>query len=186
MSRDFDTVDLTSSFYQIDYNNYLLSDTIIEINDSFTTNNSVRRRETENSRNRNRRRPRPTTTTVEDSVDAVNDSVIVVNNSDEQRSPAKKGSPGKRRRGAADSANPVEVNDNTEDTPEISPKKTKKSVLECPICWDDMLNKPLASTKCGHVFCKKCLKKSLKTMKRCPKCRQSLNGNKAFHPLYLS
>uniref|UniRef100_A0A2A4K163 RING-type domain-containing protein n=1 Tax=Heliothis virescens TaxID=7102 RepID=A0A2A4K163_HELVI len=56
----------------------------------------------------------------------------------------------------------------------------------CPICWDELGKNPLASTKCGHVYCMKCIEGYLKVQKKCPTCRQSLKGSSAYHPLYLS
>lgn len=57
---------------------------------------------------------------------------------------------------------------------------------DCPICWDRLGNNPVASTKCGHVYCMKCLEKSLKVEKKCPTCRHVLRGSSAYHPLYLN
>lgn len=62
----------------------------------------------------------------------------------------------------------------------------KKQFGGCPICWDELGKNPLASTKCGHVYCLKCLEDYLKLQKKCPICRQSLKRNSAYHPLYLS
>lgn len=56
---------------------------------------------------------------------------------------------------------------------------------DCPICFDELGQNPLASTKCGHVFCLQCLVQALCTEKRCPKCRCKLNGSSAYHPLYV-
>ncbi|KAG6440495.1 E3 ubiquitin-protein ligase RNF4 [Manduca sexta] len=55
----------------------------------------------------------------------------------------------------------------------------------CPVCWDELGKNPLASTKCGHVYCLKCLEKCLCVEKRCPTCRTILKGKSAYHPLYL-
>ncbi|KAM3967913.1 uncharacterized protein ACR2FA_011464 [Aphomia sociella] len=75
---------------------------------------------------------------------------------------------------------------------EISCKKTQsqrrisKKWSACPICWDDLGNNPLASTKCGHVFCLKCLEQCLRIEQKCPTCRGKLKGSNAYHPLYLN
>ncbi|XP_059051188.1 E3 ubiquitin-protein ligase RNF4-like isoform X2 [Achroia grisella] len=61
-----------------------------------------------------------------------------------------------------------------------------KKFSACPICWDELGNNPLASTKCGHVFCLKCLEQYLKIEKKCPTCRQVLKGANGYHPLYLN
>ncbi|XP_028039319.1 uncharacterized RING finger protein C548.05c-like [Bombyx mandarina] len=56
---------------------------------------------------------------------------------------------------------------------------------DCPICCEELGTNPLASTKCGHVYCLKCLERCLKTEKKCPTCRRILKGNYAYHPLFL-
>ncbi|CAG9581423.1 unnamed protein product [Danaus chrysippus] len=74
------------------------------------------------------------------------------------------------------------------------PSKKKPDVInnksnsfgDCPICWEALGKNPLASTKCGHVYCMKCLERSLQSEKKCPSCRCSLKGKAAYHPLYLS
>ncbi|XP_047040366.1 E3 ubiquitin-protein ligase RNF4-like isoform X1 [Helicoverpa zea] len=55
----------------------------------------------------------------------------------------------------------------------------------CPICWDELGKNPLASTKCGHVYCMKCIEGYLKVQKKCPTCRRSLKGSSPYHALYL-
>ncbi|XP_026319907.1 E3 ubiquitin-protein ligase RNF4-like [Hyposmocoma kahamanoa] len=56
---------------------------------------------------------------------------------------------------------------------------------DCPICFDELGQNPLASTKCGHVFCLQCLEQALCREKRCPKCRCMLKGSSAYHPLFV-
>ncbi|CAH2102509.1 unnamed protein product [Euphydryas editha] len=79
---------------------------------------------------------------------------------------------------------------NTDQTSNISSKKGKKktsgNIGTCPICLEELGKNPLASTKCGHVFCLFCLEQSMALEKRCPTCRKVLRGKTAFHPLYLS
>uniref|UniRef100_A0ACD5Y2E7 Uncharacterized protein n=1 Tax=Avena sativa TaxID=4498 RepID=A0ACD5Y2E7_AVESA len=55
-------------------------------------------------------------------------------------------------------------------------------VFTCPICLNKM-EQPSA-TSCGHVFCEKCIKASIKAQKKCPNCRKKL-GPKGFHRVYL-
>lgn len=64
--------------------------------------------------------------------------------------------------------------------------KTTNKFGECAICWDELGTNPLASTKCGHVYCLTCLEQSLQIEKKCPMCRCSLKGKLAYHPLYLN
>lgn len=68
-----------------------------------------------------------------------------------------------------------------------TPKKKKKSSAlgDCPICLDPLGKNPLASTKCGHVFCFKCLERALQAEKKCPTCRQSMRSCNSYHPLYI-
>ncbi|KPJ07597.1 putative RING finger protein C548.05c [Papilio machaon] len=65
-------------------------------------------------------------------------------------------------------------------------KRKSNQIGSCPICWEELGKNPLVSTKCGHVFCLKCLERSLKVEKRCPNCRIILKGASAYHRLYLS
>ncbi|KAL0851160.1 hypothetical protein ABMA28_007017 [Loxostege sticticalis] len=67
-----------------------------------------------------------------------------------------------------------------------SNKRKSNGWGDCPICWDELGRHPLASTKCGHVYCLKCLEHSLKIEKRCPTCRRVLKGTSAYHPLYIN
>ncbi|CAH0727302.1 unnamed protein product, partial [Brenthis ino] len=64
--------------------------------------------------------------------------------------------------------------------------RTSSKFGNCAICWDELGTNPLASTKCGHVYCLKCLEQSLQIEKRCPTCRSKLTGKLAYHPLYLN
>lgn len=41
--------------------------------------------------------------------------------------------------------------------------------MTCPICLEEL--KDLVKTKCGHAFCKNCLKESKKHKQECPVCR---------------
>ncbi|GBP76401.1 E3 ubiquitin-protein ligase RNF4 [Eumeta japonica] len=62
--------------------------------------------------------------------------------------------------------------------------KTRILMLKCPIC-QDKLSKKLVSTKCGHVFCQRCLLTWLNTQNNCPTCRRRLGKRSAYHVLYL-
>ncbi|XP_062109218.1 uncharacterized protein LOC133819861 [Humulus lupulus] len=42
----------------------------------------------------------------------------------------------------------------------------------CGICMDQLTEE--TSTKCGHIFCKKCIEVAIATQKKCPTCRQKL------------
>lgn len=65
---------------------------------------------------------------------------------------------------------------------------TSDSVIkrECPVCLEDFSqSRPMYSTFCGHVYCKDCIFQVLRTSKKCPNCRKSLNKNK-IHPIYFN
>jgi len=56
----------------------------------------------------------------------------------------------------------------------------------CPICFDELNNKPHSKTNCGHLFCEPCLIQCAKTDEKCPYCRTKLksytivNGDKEY------
>ncbi len=41
----------------------------------------------------------------------------------------------------------------------------------CGICLCEIANDDIGTTKCGHLFCYGCLKKTIETMHKCPVCR---------------
>ncbi|KAF5276717.1 hypothetical protein FQR65_LT16230 [Abscondita terminalis] len=56
----------------------------------------------------------------------------------------------------------------------INPPVNQNSILgsrECSICLDQMQDKELSSTICGHVFCTPCIKAAVQSSKACPNCR---------------
>ncbi|CAI0436818.1 unnamed protein product [Linum tenue] len=58
-----------------------------------------------------------------------------------------------------------------------------ESIFSCPVCMSDLVEP--TSTKCGHIFCKECLRKSLASSnKKCPTCRQKV-GRRGFFRVYL-
>ncbi|CAI0380289.1 unnamed protein product [Linum tenue] len=59
----------------------------------------------------------------------------------------------------------------------------KESIFSCPVCMSDLIEP--TSTKCGHIFCKECLRKSLASSnKKCPTCRQKV-GRRGIFRVYL-
>lgn len=56
------------------------------------------------------------------------------------------------------------------DTSTVAP-----TTLTCAICLEELLSrrKPTA-TRCGHIFCKRCLDKVLLKVKKCPTCQKSI------------
>lgn len=54
--------------------------------------------------------------------------------------------------------------------PHPPPSPPKEPVFSCPICMGPMVEE--MTTKCGHIFCKSCIKKALATQAKCPTCRK--------------
>ncbi|KAK2453730.1 RING/U-box superfamily protein [Trifolium repens] len=50
-----------------------------------------------------------------------------------------------------------------------------KSEFHCPICMDLLVEE--MSTRCGHIFCKKCIKKAISSQgAKCPTCRKKVTS----------
>lgn len=58
----------------------------------------------------------------------------------------------------------------------------EEPAFSCPIC-KDQLNEE-TSTKCGHIFCKKCIEVAIATQHKCPTCRHKLRKRDIFR-IYL-
>lgn len=57
--------------------------------------------------------------------------------------------------------------------------------LTCPICLETLSSSlQPTSTRCGHIFCAKCLKESIHKYKNCPTCKSSLKLKSCIR-LYL-
>lgn len=52
--------------------------------------------------------------------------------------------------------------------------------LECPICMENLVDRPISVTKCGHLFCKVCVA----ALKICPCCIQEIKAGD-LRPIYL-
>ncbi|KAK9289206.1 hypothetical protein L1049_017680 [Liquidambar formosana] len=48
----------------------------------------------------------------------------------------------------------------------------KASTFSCPVCMGQLIEE--TSTKCGHIFCEKCIKTAIASQSKCPTCRQKL------------
>ncbi|KAL5012704.1 hypothetical protein ScPMuIL_011255 [Solemya velum] len=59
----------------------------------------------------------------------------------------------------------------------------KDNDFVCPICFD--LIDEAHITKCGHTFCYKCIKQSLETTNRCPKCNYVIEGISQLFPNFV-
>jgi len=49
-----------------------------------------------------------------------------------------------------------------------------KELIKCSICLDNINKNSISLTKCGHLYCYKCLKTALCIDTRCPQCRKTL------------
>lgn len=59
----------------------------------------------------------------------------------------------------------------------------KNNDFLCPICFDVIEEAHI--TRCGHTFCYQCIKRSLETQGRCPKCNFALGGIDQLFPNFL-
>ncbi|OVA03802.1 zinc finger protein [Macleaya cordata] len=48
----------------------------------------------------------------------------------------------------------------------------KEPTFSCPVCMGPLVEE--MSTKCGHIFCKKCIKAAITAQSKCPTCRRKL------------
>lgn len=54
--------------------------------------------------------------------------------------------------------------------------------LECPVCMEDMVGKPISSTRCGHMFHTVCVAEAMQTRNICPVCKRP---SPKIHEIYL-
>ena len=63
--------------------------------------------------------------------------------------------------------------------------------FKCPVCFNHFTgDRKMMSTKCGHIFCRECLIRSLNQSPECPKCRTRLPSRRrdkadAMHEVFL-
>ncbi|RDX77422.1 E3 ubiquitin-protein ligase RNF4, partial [Mucuna pruriens] len=53
-----------------------------------------------------------------------------------------------------------------------SPERPKEPVFNCPICMGPLVEE--MSTRCGHIFCKTCIKTAVAAQGKCPTCRKKV------------
>ncbi|KAI9110223.1 hypothetical protein K1719_018665 [Acacia pycnantha] len=51
-----------------------------------------------------------------------------------------------------------------------SSEPPEEPVFNCPICMDPLVEE--MSTRCGHIFCKSCIKAAINAQGKCPTCRK--------------
>lgn len=61
---------------------------------------------------------------------------------------------------------------------------TPKQFGRCPICYESILQREPTVTKCGHVFCRECILKSLAIVRKCPLCQCRVRMNQLLR-IYL-
>ncbi|KAK7258056.1 hypothetical protein RIF29_32462 [Crotalaria pallida] len=54
----------------------------------------------------------------------------------------------------------------------LPPEPPKEPVFTCPICMGPLAEQ--VSTKCGHIFCKACIKAAISAQNKCPTCRKKI------------
>ncbi|KAF3682138.1 putative glutaredoxin-C14-like [Capsicum annuum] len=52
------------------------------------------------------------------------------------------------------------------------PPPPKEPTFSCPVCMGPLVEE--MSTKCGHIFCKACIKASVAAQGKCPTCRRKM------------
>ncbi|XP_042486048.1 uncharacterized RING finger protein C548.05c-like [Macadamia integrifolia] len=52
------------------------------------------------------------------------------------------------------------------------PPPPKEPTFTCPVCIGQLVEE--TSTKCGHIFCKDCIKVAITSQHKCPTCRRRL------------
>ncbi|KAF8094627.1 hypothetical protein N665_0358s0009 [Sinapis alba] len=65
----------------------------------------------------------------------------------------------------------VELNDSRK-SKAVTPVKEPK--FNCPICLCPFTEE--MSTKCGHIFCKSCIKEAISRQAKCPTCRKEVTA----------
>ncbi|KAI4356367.1 hypothetical protein L6164_000396 [Bauhinia variegata] len=54
----------------------------------------------------------------------------------------------------------------------MEPEPPKEPVFNCPICMGPLVEE--MSTRCGHIFCKNCIKAAICVQNKCPTCRKKV------------
>ncbi|KAK4266634.1 hypothetical protein QN277_027524 [Acacia crassicarpa] len=58
----------------------------------------------------------------------------------------------------------------------------EEATFSCTICMGQLIEE--TSTKCGHIFCKKCIQAAIAAQHKCPTCRRKLRKSDMFR-VYL-
>ncbi|XP_057808978.1 uncharacterized protein LOC131023453 [Salvia miltiorrhiza] len=68
------------------------------------------------------------------------------------------------------SSNSMRKSGQTAAVPPKPPVPPKEPTFSCPVCMGPLVEE--MSTKCGHIFCKACIKASIAAQGKCPTCRR--------------
>ncbi|KAL5144044.1 putative RING finger protein [Glycine soja] len=73
--------------------------------------------------------------------------------------------------------NSSSASENAKKTPEPpkEPEAPKEPVFNCPICMSPLVEE--MSTRCGHIFCKNCIRAAISAQAKCPTCRKKVTKN---------
>ncbi|KAI3506924.1 hypothetical protein L1887_21569 [Cichorium endivia] len=66
--------------------------------------------------------------------------------------------------------------------PPPPPPPPPEPTFSCPVCMGSLVEE--VTTKCGHIFCKACIKAAIKAQAKCPTCRRKVT-NKDIIRVYL-
>lgn len=71
----------------------------------------------------------------------------------------------------------------TEDTVTNAVKPSVRGAveMECPICFENLINRTVYTTLCGHMFHRACLRESVQRKRECPQCRKEYKGGIKIH-----
>ncbi|XP_047157107.1 E3 ubiquitin-protein ligase RNF4-like isoform X1 [Vigna umbellata] len=58
------------------------------------------------------------------------------------------------------------------DSAKVLPEPRIEPVFNCPICMGPLAEE--MSTRCGHIFCKNCIKAAISAQGKCPTCRKKI------------
>lgn len=66
-------------------------------------------------------------------------------------------------------------------------KKPPQTPIRCSICFRSARDHDAVSTFCGHIYCKNCLKYSMKLRDKmeCPMCKEKLPEDNPYHRVHL-
>ncbi|KAL6497872.1 hypothetical protein OROHE_026899 [Orobanche hederae] len=71
---------------------------------------------------------------------------------------------------------------NVQTLPPALPPPPKEPTFSCPVCMGALVEE--TSTKCGHIFCKACIKAAIAAQSKCPTCRRRTTAKDIFR-IYL-